>query len=48
MPAKALIIVDMLNDFIDKNGALYCGDTVLPIVPLFSKGLSHLEIEVTL
>lgn len=25
---KALIVVDMLNDFIDPKGALYCGDTV--------------------
>lgn len=33
MSKKALIIVDMLNDFVDKNGALFCGDTVLPIIP---------------
>lgn len=39
MPPKALIIVDMLNDFIDKNGALYCGDTVLPIVPFIQQRL---------
>jgi nicotinamidase/pyrazinamidase len=39
MPLKALIIVDMLNDFIDKNGALYCGDTVLPIVPFIQQRL---------
>ena len=33
MAQKALIIVDMLNDFIDKNGALFCGETAREIVP---------------
>jgi len=33
MSKKALIIVDMLNDFIDKNGSLYCGDTARSIIP---------------
>jgi len=39
MSKKALIIVDMLNDFIDKNGALYCGDTVEPIIPFIQERL---------
>ena len=30
---KALIIVDMLNDFIRKDGSLYCGQTVEDIIP---------------
>lgn len=30
---KALIIVDMLNDFINENGALYCGQTSRDIIP---------------
>ena len=30
---KALIIVDMLNDFIRKDGALYCGQTSEDIIP---------------
>jgi nicotinamidase-related amidase len=30
---KALIIVDMLNDFIRKDGALYCGQTAENIIP---------------
>jgi nicotinamidase/pyrazinamidase len=30
---KALIVVDMLNDFIDPKGALYCGPTATEIVP---------------
>ena len=32
MPKKALIIVDMLNDFVDEKGALYCGDTARLII----------------
>lgn len=39
MPKKAFIIVDMLNDFIDKKGALYCGDTVEPIIPFIQNRL---------
>jgi len=31
---KALIVVDMLNDFIKPDGALYCGPTASAIVPL--------------
>lgn len=30
---KALIIVDMLNDFINEDGALYCGQTSRDIIP---------------
>jgi nicotinamidase/pyrazinamidase len=30
---KALIVVDMLNDFIDPKGALYCGPMATEIVP---------------
>ena len=30
---KALMIVDMLNDFIEANGALYCGPEAEAIVP---------------
>ena len=33
MAGQALIIVDMLNDFVDPNGALYCGETAPAIVP---------------
>lgn len=39
MPKKALIIVDMLNDFVDKNGSLYCGDSVPPIIPFIKQRL---------
>ena len=39
MSKKALIIVDMLNDFIDEKGALYCGDTARSIIPFIQKRL---------
>ena len=37
---KVLLIIDMLNDFIRKEGALYCGETAEAIVPFISKRLS--------
>jgi nicotinamidase/pyrazinamidase len=39
MAEKALIIIDMLNDFVDKNGGLYCGDSVPLIIPFIQKRL---------
>lgn len=39
MPPKALIIVDMLNDFIHPDGVLYCGDDATAIVPFVAKRL---------
>lgn len=30
---KALIVVDMLNDFLEENGALFCGEGAREIVP---------------
>ena len=33
MIKAALIIVDMLNDFIEENGALYCGQSARDIIP---------------
>jgi nicotinamidase-related amidase len=41
MTTKALIIVDMLNDFIDENGTLYCGDTANHIVPFIKTKLDE-------
>ena len=26
MPSRVLIIIDLLNDFLNPKGALYCGD----------------------
>jgi nicotinamidase/pyrazinamidase len=39
MPEKALIIVDMLNDFIDPQGKLYSGETGPATVPVIRKQL---------
>jgi nicotinamidase-related amidase len=40
MAEKALIIVDMLNDFVDEKGALYCGQTAREIIPLVKEKLN--------
>jgi nicotinamidase-related amidase len=37
MGAQALIVVDMLNDFIHPEGALYCGEGARAIVPLIAE-----------
>lgn len=37
MKKSVLIVVDMLNDFIDEKGALYCGQTARDIVPFVKK-----------
>ncbi|NTW36948.1 MAG: cysteine hydrolase [Syntrophobacteraceae bacterium] len=34
MERKALLIIDMLNDFMDPRGALYCGDEGRGIIPV--------------
>jgi len=39
MPEQSLIIVDMLNDFIDPQGKLYCGETGSATVPVIRKQL---------
>jgi nicotinamidase-related amidase len=39
MAKRALIIVDMLNDFVDEKGALYCGETAREIVPFVREKL---------
>jgi nicotinamidase-related amidase len=33
MKSNLLIVIDMLNDFIDPEGVLYCGETAQAIVP---------------
>jgi len=40
MSSKALIIIDMLNDFIDEKGALYCGKTARDIIPFIRERLA--------
>lgn len=32
MPGRVLLVIDMLNDFIDNNGSLYCGPSAANIV----------------
>jgi len=39
MNQSALIIVDMLNDFIDEKGALYCGQSAVDIIPFIRERL---------
>ena len=36
---KLLLIIDMLNDFIRKEGALFCGETAERIVPFIAQRL---------
>jgi nicotinamidase/pyrazinamidase len=33
MPRKALLVIDMLRDFMDPDGALYCGEAAREIIP---------------
>ena len=40
MSKKALIISDMLNDFVDEKGALYCGNTARSIIPFIQERLT--------
>jgi len=39
MPGKALIIVDMLNDFLDRKGVLFCGEEARAIIPFVQQRL---------
>ncbi len=32
--SKVLLVIDMLNDFMDPSGALYCGDEAVKIIPV--------------
>ncbi len=41
MPRNALIVVDMLVDFIDKKGALYCGPSSEKMVPFIKKKIEE-------
>ncbi|MFA6447999.1 MAG: isochorismatase family cysteine hydrolase [bacterium] len=40
MSNSALIVIDMLNDFVSPDGALYVGDTVKHIIPEIQKKIS--------
>ena len=39
MTSKAIIVVDMLNDFVDEKGALYCGAAAREIIPFIGQRL---------
>ncbi|MBI5118951.1 cysteine hydrolase [Candidatus Poribacteria bacterium] len=41
MPGSAWIIIDVLVDFIDKRGTLYCGPTAEKIVPFIREKVEH-------
>ena len=41
---KVLLIIDMLKDFISKNGALYCGEDARKIVPFIKEKLSECRV----
>ncbi len=34
MSSRVLLVIDLLNDFLDPRGALYCGDEARKIVPV--------------
>ena len=38
---SALLIIDMINDFLDPKGALYCGDEVRKIIPALARRLEE-------
>jgi len=40
MPNTALIVIDMLNDFVCSDGALYIGDTAKHVIPEIQKKIS--------
>lgn len=38
---KALFVIDMLKDFLNKNGSLYCGDKSRKIIPFVQKKIDE-------
>ncbi|MEG3067926.1 MAG: hypothetical protein RQM95_06820 [Syntrophaceticus schinkii] len=45
MPKKALLIIDMLNDFVQEGGALYTGEAGHRVIPVISKVLKRARAE---
>jgi nicotinamidase-related amidase len=41
---RVLLIIDMLKDFINEDGALYCGETAKEIVPFIKKKIDEYRI----
>ena len=42
---KALIVIDMLNDFLEEKGALYCGGKARKIIPFVRKRIDQMRKE---
>ena len=40
---KALFIIDMIKDFINPDGALYCGDTSREIIPFIQRKIAEFQ-----
>src|SRR5216683_5742722 len=38
---RALVVVDMIEDFVHEGGALYCGPSMARIVPVIQKEIAH-------
>lgn len=45
MAKKGLIVVDMLKDFIEEKGALFCGDECRKIIPFVVDTIEHMRNE---
>lgn len=41
MAKKALLVIDMLKDFIEEKGALYCGESSRTIIPFVKKKIEE-------
>lgn len=45
MAPKALLVIDMLNDFLDPGGALYCGEKARRIIPAVRSLVEAFHVE---
>jgi nicotinamidase-related amidase len=45
MSRKVILVIDMLNDFMDRRGALYCGDRGREIIPVIQALVLHFARE---
>jgi len=45
MAKKGLIVVDMLKDFVEEKGALFCGDECRKIIPFVVDTIEHMRNE---
>jgi nicotinamidase/pyrazinamidase len=41
---RALVVVDMIEDFVREGGALYCGPTMAKIVPVIQRELARARV----